>query len=97
MPNQTRPQQTSPTTCFDQMCHDIKNPLMVIRGRAQLVERTVQRTAELPEPERKQVLASLAAIDVAVLNIVDAIDDWGATFLPSGSNGKSVRAWTDSV
>ena len=72
---------SSPTplmTCeadFDQLCHDLKNPLMVIRGRAQLVERTIQRTTGLPEAERLRILKSLAVLDEAVVRIVEMIDD----------------------
>jgi nitrogen-specific signal transduction histidine kinase len=65
---------------FDQLCHDLKNPLMVIRGRAQLVERAVQRTAELPEAERMRILNGLAAIDAAVVHIVQMIDDADPAF-----------------
>jgi len=62
---------------FDQLCHELKNPLMVIRGRAQLVERAIQRNTELPEAERARILHSLAAIEAAVLGIVGLIDDSG--------------------
>lgn len=60
---------------FDELCHDLKNPLMVIRGRAQLIERVIKRSADLPEAERARILRSLAAIDEAVVGIVEMIDD----------------------
>ncbi|MDQ2651988.1 MAG: hypothetical protein M3Z20_02990 [Chloroflexota bacterium] len=60
---------------FDQMCHDLNNPLMVIRGRTQLVERAILRSTALSEAERAYILHSLTAIEAAVLGIVEMIDD----------------------
>ena len=88
--------QTSVMACeadFDQLCHELKNPLMVIRGRAQLVERAIQRTAELPEAERLRILHSLAAIDAAVVRIVEMIDDTDPAFV-AGSSGRKL-AWIE--
>ena len=48
---------------------------MVIRGRAQLVERVIQRSTHLPEAERAGILHSLAAIEAAVLGMVEMVDD----------------------
>ena len=76
---------------FDQMCHDLKNPLMVIRGRAQLVERAILRSTALPEAERTHVLHSLAAIEAAVLGIVEMIDDTNPSRLAGGSGGLPAR------
>jgi signal transduction histidine kinase len=76
---------------FDQLCHDLKNPLMVIRGRAQLVERAVQRTAELPEAERMRILNGLAAIDAAVVHIVKMIDEADPAFLAGKAGQKPAR------
>jgi signal transduction histidine kinase len=76
---------------FDQMCHDLKNPLMVIRGRAQLVERAILRSTALPVAERTHILHSLAAIEAAVLGIVEMIDDTNPTNLRSGSAGVASR------
>ena len=57
------------------MCHDLRNPLMVIRGRAQLVERAILRSTGLPEAERVGILHSLAAIEAAVLRMVEMVED----------------------
>jgi signal transduction histidine kinase len=76
---------------FDQMCHDLNNPLMVIRGRAQLVERAILRSTALPEAERAHVLHSLAAIDAAVLNIVEMIDDTNPAHLIGRSGSMAPR------
>lgn len=84
--------QTSLMACeadFDQLCHDLKNPLMVIRGRAQLVERSILRIADLPEAERMRILNGLAAIDAAVVRIVEMIDDSDPTFLAGKTGRKS--------
>lgn len=72
---------------FDQMCHDLKNPLMVIRGRAQLVERAILRSTALPAAERAHVLHSLAAIEAAVLGIVEMIDAANPARLVGGGEG----------
>lgn len=60
---------------YDQLCHDLRNPLMVIRGRAQLVERAILRSTGLPEAERVGILHSLAAIEAAVLRMVEMVED----------------------
>lgn len=73
------------------MCHDLKNPLMVIRGRAQLVERAVLRSTALPEADRAHVLHSLAAIEAAVLGIVELIDDTSPSRLVGDSGGIPTR------
>lgn len=76
---------------FDQLCHDLKNPLMVIRGRAQLVGRAIQRTTELPEAERLRILKSLAVLDEAVVRIVEMIDDADPTFLAGEAGRRPAR------
>jgi signal transduction histidine kinase len=73
---------------YDQLCHDLKNPLMVIRGRAQLVERAITRSSELPEAERARILHSLAAIEEAVLGIVELIDDTNPSLLIRNTGGE---------
>lgn len=65
---------------FDQMCHDIMNPLMVIRGRAQLTERMTARLPELSDAERQRMLANLVEITLAVTAIVQVMDGWGESF-----------------
>ena len=73
------------------MCHDLKNPLMVIRGRAQLVERAILRSTALPEAERAHVLHSLAAIEEAVVGIVEMIDDTNPARLVGRPGGRVSR------
>ena len=48
---------------------------MVILGRAQLVERAILRSTGLPEAERAGILHSLAAIEAAVMSMVEMVDD----------------------
>lgn len=74
---------------FDQLCHDLKNPLMVIRGRAQLIDRAVRQASELPETDRTRILHSLAAIEEAVLGIVEMIDDTSPVPLIGGNGRKA--------
>lgn len=47
------------------VAHQVKTPLTVIRGQAQLLARIVQRS-ELPEPQRERLLRGLAQIDTSV-------------------------------
>jgi len=72
---------------FDQVCHELKNPLMVIRGRTQLVERAISRSTELPEAERARILHSLAAIEAAVVGMVEIIDDTNPSNLIGRTGG----------
>lgn len=73
------------------MCHDLMNPLMVIRGRAQLVERAILRSTALPEAECAHILHSLSVIETAVLGMVEMIDDASPSPMMSGSGGISSR------
>jgi signal transduction histidine kinase len=58
----------------DALRHDLKIPLTVIRGHAQLMLRVVQR---MEGPERARLLAGLAAIDAAVGILVTRIERIG--------------------
>jgi hypothetical protein len=60
---------------------------MVIRGRAQLVDRAIKEVPALPEADRVRILRSLAAIDEAVVSIVEMIDEKSPTPL-IGLNGR---------
>ncbi|MFT4040308.1 MAG: hypothetical protein QM692_19165 [Thermomicrobiales bacterium] len=73
---------------FDEMCHDIRNPLMIIRGRAQLTERLSRRLPDLTETERRRLLTNLAAIEMAVVAIVEVMDGWGES-LDAGDAGQA--------
>ena len=74
---------------FDELCHDLRNPLMVIQGHAQLVERAILRSTEVPEAERARILHSLAAIEEAVVGIVEMIDDTSSSDLVGNMGGKA--------
>ncbi len=56
--------------------HDLRTPLTTISARSQLIARWTARSPTLGDGERSRTLASLAAIDTAVeqmLAIIDAI------------------------
>ncbi len=91
MPDSSPPSFVWREAGFDQVCHDLKNPLMVIRGRAQLIERAILRSTALPDAERAHVLHSLAAIDAAVLDIVEMIDDTNPSHLIGRSGSMTPR------
>ena len=47
---------------FEQFCHDLGNPLMIISGHAQLLHRAVERLPDLSEPVRVELLTELLAM-----------------------------------
>ncbi len=53
--------------------HDVRTPLTVIRGQAQLLARIVQRS-ELPEPQRVRLLRGLARIDTSVSELLAMLE-----------------------
>lgn len=63
-----------PADSFDQLRHDILNPLATIRGRAQLLTRAVERSTGIDAEERARLLHGLAAIDQAVIAAVEVLD-----------------------
>lgn len=62
---------------LDHLRHDLKTPLTIIHGRVQLLARGVRRSPSLNEEERATMLAGLAAIEVAVREMVTLIDSMG--------------------
>jgi signal transduction histidine kinase len=58
----------------DQLRHDLKSPLTIIRGRAYLLARAVRRAPSLTDEERTRMLDGVAAIETAVTAMVVAID-----------------------
>ena len=55
--------------------HDVVNPLTTIRARAQLMSRSVRQSPSLTDEEQLRLLASLASIESAVLDIVEVLHD----------------------
>jgi nitrogen-specific signal transduction histidine kinase len=47
---------------FEQLCHEVSNPLMVVSGHTHLLERYVLHLAGLSNGERDQLLVELASI-----------------------------------
>jgi nitrogen-specific signal transduction histidine kinase len=54
--------------------HDLRTPLCVIKGSAQLVARDVGRAPSLTDAERERLHRHLSAINVAVDALTDQID-----------------------
>jgi signal transduction histidine kinase len=65
--------------------HDLKTPLTTILARSQLVARWTARSPTLGDEERACMLASLAAIDVAVAQLLAVIDTIGRNH-PGGAD-----------
>lgn len=63
-----------PAESFEQLRHDLLNPLATIRGRAQLLSRAVERSSDIGDDERARLLRGLAAIDQAVFSAVEVLD-----------------------
>jgi nitrogen-specific signal transduction histidine kinase len=55
---------------FEQLCHEVSNPLMVVSGHAHLLERYVLRLRNISDVERKQLLDELGSIKG---NVQDAV------------------------
>ncbi len=60
---------------FEQLCHEVSNPLMVVSGHAHLLERYVLRLAGISDMERNQLLAALALIKGNVQAAVVLMDE----------------------
>ncbi|MEZ4563203.1 MAG: hypothetical protein R2853_10730 [Thermomicrobiales bacterium] len=67
-----------PADAFDQLRHDLLNPLATIRGRAQLMRRAVDRSVSISDDDRTRLLRGLAAIEQAVLAAVEVLDRTGS-------------------
>ena len=63
-----------PADSYDQLRHDLLNPLATIRGRAQLLTRAVNRSTGIDDVERARLLRGLAAIEQAVVAAVEVLD-----------------------
>lgn len=74
MPKTNTQHDGLPADSFDQLRHDLLNPLATIRGRAQLLSRAVERSATINDDERARLLRGLAAIDQAVHSAVEVLD-----------------------
>lgn len=71
------PSPDLPADALARMHHELKTPVTIIAGRAQLVARAIRRSPSLSNDERAGMLASLAAIDAAVVALVAAIEAIG--------------------
>jgi signal transduction histidine kinase len=64
------------TSFVTNLVHDLRNPLTVIKGRAQALRRSVPRHATGMDESRLQSLEDgLAAIDAAASNVAQMVDD----------------------
>jgi signal transduction histidine kinase len=55
------------------VAHEVRTPLTVIRGQAQLLARLVRRS-ELPESQRVRLLGGLARIDTSVSELLASLE-----------------------
>ena len=56
------PQDDTVLETFEQLCHEVSNPLMVVSGHAHLLERYVLRLTNISDAERDQLLIELGSI-----------------------------------
>jgi maltooligosyltrehalose trehalohydrolase len=59
---------------FEQLCHDISNPLMVVSGNAHLLERQIQRITGISETERDYLMTELSDMKKHVQAAVSLMD-----------------------
>lgn len=67
------PDRTS-LEAFEQLCHEVNNPLMVVSGHAHLLERYILRLSNISEVERDHLLAELFSIKGSVQATVQLMD-----------------------
>ena len=63
----------------DQLRHDLKTPLTVISGQAQLLARAIRRAPSLNDEDRTRLLAGVTTVESAVREMVVAIDGIGSS------------------
>ena len=71
---------------LDQLRHDLKSPLIIIHGRAQLLARGIRRAPTLSEEERMRMLDGVATIEAMVLGMVTLIDAIGREGTDGGAD-----------
>jgi nitrogen-specific signal transduction histidine kinase len=59
---------------FEQLCHEVSNPLMIVAGHAHLLERYVLRLGSISDVERDQLLMDVASIKGNVQSAVRLMD-----------------------
>lgn len=59
---------------FEQLCHEVSNPLMVVSGQAHLLERYVLRLTNVSDVERHLLLVELGSIKGSVQAAVLLMD-----------------------
>lgn len=60
------PPDPSRLIAFEQLCHEVSNPLMIISGNAYLLSKMIRRLPHLPDHECAYLLTELTAIVNAV-------------------------------
>ena len=68
------PPENTLLATFEQLCHDISNPLMVVSGNVHLLERQVLRFRGISDVERDHLMTELAAIKKQVQAAVLLMD-----------------------
>jgi hypothetical protein len=59
---------------FEQLCHEVSNPLMVVSGHAHLLERYVLRLTNISDVERNLLLLELGSIKGSIQAAVLLMD-----------------------
>jgi len=59
----------------DDLNHALRNPLMIIRGHTDLLRRAIMRETTFTAAEIRGLMHHLAAIDLAVSNLVAVLED----------------------
>jgi nitrogen-specific signal transduction histidine kinase len=74
MPESKHKQDALPAESFEQLRHDLLNPLSTIRGRAQLMTRAIERSSSMNDSDRDRLLRGLTAISQAVFAAVEVLE-----------------------
>lgn len=84
-PDRISPDRNS-LVAFEQLCHEVSNPLMIISGHTYLLVKEIRRLPHLPEPECERLIADLISIAEAVTTMASQLDAYRETLADSADN-----------
>jgi signal transduction histidine kinase len=81
-------------TAVATLAHDLKNPLAIIRARAQLMQRRIEQAAAL---DRQHIHEAFQQIEGATTRIADLLDELLEVSAPTGQSANAETQSTDLV
>lgn len=82
-----RPKPDPPTiAAFEQLCHEVSNPLMVISGHTYILTKEIHRLPHLPAHECELLIKELANISQAVETMARYLDNYREDLVGGSDN-----------